>query len=104
MGIYSRMKSRGIALVQSLRTNGYLPTYMHRLMRKVCVLAKRRARLLTWLARDFGTLTFSLSLQTLTVLLSVGVVLALSLLSLMLIPIVLVRVLTSSRTRNSRRS
>src|SRR6056300_1290622 len=104
MGIYSRMRSRGTALARSLRTNGYLPTYMHRLMRKVCLLAKRRARHLTWLAQDVVTLTFSLSLQTLILLLSAGVVLALSLLSLMLIPIVLVLGLTSLRTRTSKES
>src|SRR6056300_643938 len=104
MGIYRRMVSHGRASARSLRTSGYLPTYTHELMRRVCVLAKKRVRHLTWRVQDLETLTFSLLLQMLIVLFSVGVVLALSLLSLMLTPIVLVQVLTSSRTRTSRRS
>src|SRR6056300_251479 len=104
MGICRRTISRGRALARSLRTNGYFPTCMRRLMRKVCVWVKRGERHLIWLVRDVVTLTFSLSLQTLILLLSAAVVLVLSLLSLMLIPIVLVLGLISLRTRISRRS
>lgn len=74
--------SRGKVFLQSLRTNVSLPTSRHRLMRKVCVLGRRKVRHLTCEARDVVTLTFSLSLQMLTLLLSAGVLLVWSLLSL----------------------